>query len=80
MITKISPRGFVSLYMGIWLITIGIGGKLSGILASYFYIPEDNLAIAKVNMADGLDAFILITVMTYLVILLIRKFVNKYSA
>ncbi|MGQ4006309.1 peptide MFS transporter [Francisellaceae bacterium CB300] len=79
MITKIAPRGFVALYMGIWLITLGIGGKLGGILGSYFYIPADNLALAKANMADGLDAFILIVVITSLMILIIRKYVNKYS-
>ncbi len=65
--------------MGIWLITLGIGGKLSGLLGSYFYIPEDNLAVAKANMADGLDAFILIAVLTSLTILIVRKYMNKYS-
>lgn len=79
MITKIAPNGFVALYMGIWLITLGIGGKLGGILSAYFYIPENNLALAKANMADGLDAFIVIAVITSLVIFVIRKYVNKYS-
>ena len=79
LITKIAPKGFVALYMGIWLITLGIGGKLGGILSSYFYIPENNLPLAKANMADGLDAFILIAVITSLVIFMIRKYVNKYS-
>jgi len=79
LITKIAPKGFVALYMGIWLITLGIGGKLGGMLGSYFYIPEDNLALAKANMADGLDAFIVIAVITSLVIFVIRRYVNKYS-
>ena len=34
LVTKIAPKGFVALYMGIWLITLGIGGKLGGILSS----------------------------------------------
>ena len=79
MITKIAPKGFVALYMGIWLITLGIGGKLGGILAGYFYIPKDNLAMAKASMVNGLSVFILIAVITSLVIFVIRKYMNKYS-
>ena len=79
LVTKIAPKGFVALYMGIWLITLGVGGKLGGILASYFYIPRDNLAIAKANMVNGLNTFVLIAVITSLIIFVIRKYVNKYS-
>ncbi|ASG68408.1 MFS transporter [Francisella halioticida] len=77
MITKITPKGFVALYMGIWLVTLGVGGKLGGFIASFFYIPENNLTLAKANMCDGLDTFIVLAVLTSLSILLLRKFVNK---
>lgn len=79
LVTKIAPKGFVALYMGIWLITLGIGGKLGGVLSSYFYIPETDVVLAKTNMADALDAFVLIAVLASLAILLLRKFVNKYT-
>ncbi|QIW10655.1 peptide MFS transporter [Francisella sp. LA112445] len=77
MITKIAPKGFVALYMGIWLVTLGVGGKLGGFIASFFYISETNLSLAKANMCDGLDTFIVLAVLTSLSILLLRKFVNK---
>ncbi|MED7818564.1 MULTISPECIES: peptide MFS transporter [unclassified Francisella] len=77
MITKIAPKGFVALYMGIWLVTLGIGGKLGGFIASFFYIAENDLSLAKTNMCDGLDTFIVLAVLTSLSILLLRKFVNK---
>ncbi|MED7787590.1 peptide MFS transporter [Francisella sp. 19X1-34] len=77
MITKIAPKGFVALYMGIWLVTLGVGGKLGGFIASFFYIPKNDLALAKANMCDGLDTFIVIAVLTSLAILLLRKFVNR---
>lgn len=80
MITKISPKGFVALYMGIWLVTLGVGGKLGGFIASFFYISDNNLGLAKANMCDGLDTFIAIAVLTSLATLLLRKFVNKYSS
>ncbi|WP_150467037.1 peptide MFS transporter [Francisella sp. SYW-9] len=77
MITKIAPKGFVALYMGIWLVTLGVGGKLGGFIASFFYISENNLSLAKANMCDGLDTFIVLAVLTSLSILLLRKFVNR---
>ncbi|AIT09183.1 major facilitator transporter [Candidatus Francisella endociliophora] len=80
LITKIAPRGFVALYMGIWLITLGVGGKLAGLIASYFYIPENNIVLAKTNIADALDTFVVIAVLVSLSILLVRKYVNKYVA
>jgi len=78
LITKIAPKGFVALYMGIWLITLGVGGKLGGFIASYFYIPENNISLAKTNIADALDTFVVIAVIVSLSILLVRKYVNKY--
>lgn len=78
MITKIAPKGFVALYMGIWLVTLGIGGKVGGVLASFFYIPKDDIILAKANMCDALDTFIVISVIASISILLIRKFVNRH--
>ncbi|GMN90064.1 peptide MFS transporter [Francisella sciaenopsi] len=77
MITKIAPKGFVALYMGIWLLTLGVGGKLGGFLASFFYISDSDLGLSKANMSDGLDTFIVIAILTSMVILLLRKFVNR---
>ncbi|AFJ43554.1 amino acid/peptide transporter [Francisella orientalis str. Toba 04] len=76
-ITKIAPKGFVALYMGIWLLTLGVGGKLGGFLASFFYISDSDLGLSKANMSDGLDTFIVIAILTSMVILLLRKFVNR---
>lgn len=77
MITKIAPKGFVALYMGIWLLTLGVGGKLGGFLASFFYISDSDLGLSKANMSDGLDTFIVIAILTSIIILLLRRFVNK---
>ncbi|MBK2256482.1 peptide MFS transporter [Francisella philomiragia] len=77
MITKIAPKGFVALYMGIWLLTLGVGGKLGGFLASFFYISDSDLGLSKANMSDGLDTFIVIVILTSIIILLLRRFVNK---
>ena len=80
MITKIAPKGFVALYMGIWLVTIGLGGKMGGFIASYIYIPKDNIQLAKLNMSHGLEIFIIIGVVTALAIFLIRKYINSIES
>lgn len=77
MITKIAPKGFVALYMGIWLITLGIGGKLGGFLAGFYYIPKNDIVLAKANMADALDIFVVIAVLVSLFVLVVRKYVNR---
>ncbi|MFC4891977.1 peptide MFS transporter [Pseudofrancisella aestuarii] len=77
LVTKIAPKGFVSLYMGIWLVTLGIGGKFGGYLAGFVYIPENDINLAKANMSDGMDMFIVIAIITSLLILTIRKRVNR---
>lgn len=80
MITKIAPKGFVALYMGVWLVTIGLGGKMGGFIASYIYIPKDNIQLAKLNMSHGLEIFIIIGVVTALAIFLIRKYINSIES
>ena len=78
LITKIAPRGFVSLYMGIWLITLGLGGRLGGYLAGFIHIPNDNLEVAKLNMIEGLYMFITIAVVVSILLFIIKKTVNKH--
>lgn len=76
MVTKLAPPKFVSLYMGIWLVTLGIGGKLSGFLSQYIHI-SDNLIDSKSQMASGIIIFILIMLLTMICSLLIRKIIIK---
>jgi len=78
LITKIAPKGFVSLYMGIWLITLGLGGRLGGYLAGFIHISDNDLDVAKVNMIHGLCMFITIAVVVSLLLFIIKKTVNKH--
>ena len=79
MITKLAPKGFVSLYMGIWLVTLGIGGKLGGFLSQFIYIPENNVALAKSNMSHGLLMFIAIAIGASILCLILRQFIIRHS-
>lgn len=46
MITALSPIKYVGLMMGIWFITLGYGGALSGFLAQEANVPETVTALA----------------------------------
>ena len=46
MITTLSPAKYVGLMMGVWFITLGYGGALSGFLAQEANVPETIIALA----------------------------------
>jgi len=75
-LTRLAPKGFVSLYMSIWLVTLGIGCKLSGVIASFIYIPSDNMMLARENMSTGLIFFIIGGLITFTLTILLRNKVN----
>lgn len=72
LVTKIAPPNFVSLYMGIWLVTLGIGGKLAGFMSSFIALPND-IAVAKQNMAVGLLSFMFIAIGGIVICVLVRR-------
>ncbi|WP_119343448.1 peptide MFS transporter [Facilibium subflavum] len=76
MVTKLAPPKFVSLYMGIWLVTLGIGGKLAGFLSSFIHITH-NLAQTKANMSNGLIIFILLSILGIIVCTISRYLTRK---
>ena len=79
MITKTAPDGYVSLYMGIWLVTLGIGGKLAGFISSFISITND-VAIDRINMRHGFLIFIDLAVLGIIACTAVRKFVINNTA
>ena len=75
-ITKIAPEGFVALYMSVWLVTIGVGGKLAGILAARINIPRE-INVARVNMAHGLIEFIFLSLAGIIICYIFRAWLKK---
>lgn len=76
-ITKNAPRGYVSLYMGIWLVTLGVGGKLSGYLAAVAKLDPKNILSSKLSMTHALILYSFIALCGALVGVLLRKKVNN---
>ncbi|WP_119328704.1 peptide MFS transporter [Cysteiniphilum halobium] len=74
LITKLAPPNYVSLYMGIWLVTLGIGGKLAGVIAQWAPVSGSIYNI-KTGMSSGLELFIVLTIVGAFLCLLLRRFV-----
>lgn len=72
MVTKIAPSGYVSLYMGIWLVTLGIGSKLAGQFASQIDISHHVLQ-SKIAMAHGLIWLFIFSGLGFVIAMLVRK-------
>jgi len=49
MITEFMPAEYSGLMMGAWFMTLGFGGKLSGVLAQYASVPEGSQSVIELN-------------------------------
>ena len=76
-ITKIAPPGFVSLYMAIWLVTIGLGAKLAGYISTFINVVKDDNYQSRINISHGLVILICISIAGSLISFLSRKKVNN---
>ena len=74
MMTKLAPTGYVSSYIGIWLVTLGFGGKLAGQLSSFIPVSHHVLS-SKIAMSHGLLGFIGLSFVGAVSCFLLRKFV-----
>ena len=77
LITKLAPPNYVSLYMGVWLVTLGIGGKLAGVISQWVPI-SGNIYTIKMSMSFGLLLFIGLTIVGSLLCFMLRKFAKQH--
>ncbi len=76
MITKIAPKGYVSLYMGIWFVAVGIGSKIAGEISSLIKINKD-VVFSKQAMSHGLLGLIILSAIGMVCCLLMRKIYHE---
>ncbi len=78
-VTKIAPEGHVGVFMSIWMVTLGVGGKLAGIMSEH--IPmTGTLAESKHAMQQGLSIFMLCAIIASIACWLLRKKMRSYTA
>jgi len=81
-VTRIAPKGFVSIYMGIWLVTLGLGGKVGGYIAQYAEknnVGHNSLLNSKMQMIAGSWVYIAIMLVSCLLCFIGRYFYKRFS-
>ncbi len=68
---KLAPSNFRGLYMGMWLISMGIGGKLAGELSSALKLPEAEIGLTKMFSLYSYGLWVLVSIMVVIIILLL---------
>jgi POT family proton-dependent oligopeptide transporter len=77
--TKLAPKGQTGAYMGLWLVNIGIGGYLAGIIANFAAIPEGvtNIVNLKQIYFNSFNTYIIIAVLAFLFAIVATFFIKK---
>lgn len=66
---KLSPEGCKGLYMGMWLISLGVGGKLAGTLSGLMVLPSHKVSLAEMYSVYGHGLWVCIAIMLFAIAL-----------
>ena len=66
---KLSPGSCKGLYMGMWLISLGVGGKLAGMLSGLMVLPSHKVSLAEMYSIYGHGLWICIAIMLFAIAL-----------
>lgn len=77
--TKLAPKGQSGAYMGLWLVNIGIGGYLAGIIANFAAIPKGvtNIITLKHIYLNSFNIYISIAIFSFLFSIVATFFIKK---
>lgn len=81
--TKLAPSGRTGVFMGLWLVSSGIGGFLAGIIAKFAAIDKmKHLSIIEMKEIYN-HAFMIyvgIAIVAFILTIMIGKIINKLLA
>lgn len=77
--TRLAPHGQIGAYMGLWLVNIGIGGFVAGIIANFAAIPEKGAGIIELKQVylHGFNIYIGIAVVAFIITTIATLFIKK---
>ncbi|WP_150463823.1 peptide MFS transporter [Francisella sp. XLW-1] len=78
--TRLAPRGQIGAYMGLWLVNIGIGGFVAGIIANFAAISDNNInniIELKHVYLHGFNIYISIAVIAFVITMVATFFIKK---
>lgn len=80
MVTEFAPKEYTGLMMGGWFISLGFGGKLTGIMATYASVPEGVTDLQSLNRIyhHAFQQYAWIGLMAFFVCLLFVPLIRKW--
>jgi POT family proton-dependent oligopeptide transporter len=78
--TKLAPRGKVGIFMGLWLVTSGLGGYLAGLIASFAAIPKsEHLSTVQMKAIymQAFTTYIFIAFIAFLITIVLGIVIHK---
>ncbi|ODN41915.1 hypothetical protein BGC07_01735 [Piscirickettsia litoralis] len=77
--TKLAPRNKIGTFMGLWLVTSGIGGYVAGVIAKYAAIQNQhsNIELLKATYKNAFNHYIGIAIAAFIVTLLLGYIIGK---
>jgi len=79
MVTQLVPQPLVGMMMGIWFVSLGIGGKLAGLFADSSAIPKSLHNIVSIDSIydHAFSLYFWISLLTTVLVLLLVPVINK---
>ncbi|QLE78381.1 peptide MFS transporter [Francisella sp. Scap27] len=81
--TKLAPKGKTGMFMGLWLVTMGIGGFLAGIIAKFAAIDSvKNLNVIEMKEVynHAFTIYVGIAIVAFVLTIVIGKVINMLLA
>tara|TARA_B110000977_G_C11050555_1_gene482141 strand:+ start:1358 stop:1705 length:348 start_codon:yes stop_codon:yes gene_type:complete len=78
--TKLAPKDNVGIFIGLWLVSSGLGGFVAGIIARFAAVSKNdlgNLAEMKAVYAHAFIIYIEIAVVAFFITLIIGFIINR---
>ena len=78
--TKLAPKGRVGIFMGLWLVTTGIGGYIAGLIARFAAVPKSSdtsIQHMKMIYAHAFQDYVILAVVAFILTLIATIFIKR---
>ena len=79
MVTELIPPALVGMMMGIWFVSLGVGGKIAGLFADYAAIPKNVHQLSQIETiyTHAFNIYVLITIAIALISLALTPIIKR---
>ncbi|MDF2530078.1 MAG: proton/peptide symporter family protein, partial [Gammaproteobacteria bacterium] len=81
MVTELVPLSLMGMMMGIWFVSLGIGGKLAGVFADYSAIPDSMHQVSSIDAVyrHAFTAYFLVSLGASILTLLLTPLIKRLA-